>query len=117
MKPIEETNRTAREFDKSEAEAKARLEDKASLWRTIKQLRVENKGLQAEVERLKEALERLASGEAMYIPMVIPKTIRREMIARGRFIELVLKGEEPKKAAKQACDEQAAKTEQALKGG
>ena len=40
---IEETNRIAREFDKSEAEANVRLENKVSLWRIIKQLQAESK--------------------------------------------------------------------------
>lgn len=82
------------------------------VWICIEQI---YEGLEADNKRLKSALKRLTSGEAFYVPMVIPDEIRPELIARSRFIELVLNGEEPNKAAKQAGREEAEKVEQVLK--
>ena len=63
-------------------------------------------------------LKRLMIGEAVYVGGVIPESIRPELCARRRFIELVLEGKSSKAAEEQASSEAHEKTMQALtKGG
>ncbi len=71
------------------------------------------KKLQDELKRLKDALERLATGEAIYVPGTIPVSIQPEWQARRRFIKLVLEGKEVKEAEKIAYEERRKETEQA----
>ena len=80
------------------------------------ELATQRKKLGAGNKRLRKALKRLKSGEAMYVGGMIPKgRLRQEFLARYRFITLVLEGVDVKNAAEQAGDEQHQKTLQALK--
>ena len=69
---------------------------------------------QEQIKALRDALERLKSGAAIYIGGVIPNEFRDEHRARMRFIELVLSGVLPKDAEIQACAEQVAICKAAL---
>lgn len=62
--------------------------------------------IKAENQRLRGALERLTTGEAMYVPTYIPKGIRPELQARDNFIKYVLGGKSVKDAAILACETQ-----------
>ena len=80
----------------------------------INPLFVKNKQLREEVKRLKEALKRLNSGAAIYLPGIIPEKIRPEFRARSRFIDLVLDGKRIQEAEKQAYREVVDSTNQIL---
>lgn len=75
--------------------------------------------VQAELKRLKEALERLNSGAAIYVGGAIPINRQAEHQAKRRFIELILAGKSVKDAEKQSRKEAIDKTrrgfDQALK--
>lgn len=80
-------------------------------------LKIENEvntKLQANLARLREAMERLNSGEAFYVGGMIPVSMRPELRARSRFIDLVLEGKQVEDAGKQASQEQSQKTKDLL---
>ena len=69
---------------------------------------------QEQIKALRDGLERLKSGAAIWVGGVIPNEFRNEHRARMRFIELVLSGVLPKDAEIQACAEQVAICKAAL---
>ena len=71
---------------------------------------------ETENKRLREALERLITGEAVCYAGMIPKEFQREHSARCDYIRHILDGDTIEQAITKACDKQHKEVLAALKG-